>query len=107
MNEGEGTSKKQRSALEWTMFTLALAMVPLIVIQESSTDTEVLNWTERLNALIWLAFVGEYLYLFALADQKRRFVRGHWFDLLIIALTPPIALLPNELDAIRALRALR
>ena len=34
------------------------------------------EWTERLNAVIWTAFVGEYLYLFWLADNKRRFVRG-------------------------------
>jgi len=89
------------------MFALALLMVPLVVIQESSSDADILLWTERLNAVIWTAFVGEYLYLFWLSDNKRRFVRGHWFDLLIIVLTPPIALLPSELDALRALRALR
>ena len=89
------------------MFTLALLMVPLVVIQESSTDAEVLLWAERLSALIWVGFVVEYLYLFRLADNRRRFVRAHWFDLLIIVLTPPVALLPNELEALRALRALR
>jgi voltage-gated potassium channel len=104
---GEGEPKRARPQLEWTMFILALLMVPLVVIQESSNDAEVLLWTERLNALIWAAFVVEYLYLFVLADNKRRFVRGHWFDLLIIVVTPPIALLPTELDALRALRVLR
>jgi len=89
------------------MFTLALLMVPLVVIQESSTDAEVLLWAERLSALIWVGFVVEYVYLFRLADNRRRFVRAHWFDLLIIVLTPPVALLPNELEALRALRALR
>jgi voltage-gated potassium channel len=104
---GEARPQATRPALEWTMFALALLMVPLVVVQESSNDAEVLLWIERLSALIWVTFVGEYLYLFTLADNKRRFVRAHWFDLLIIALTPPIALLPNELDALRALRALR
>ena len=57
--------------------------------------------------MIWIAFVAEYGYLLALADNGRRFVRAHWFDLLIIILTPPLIWLPYELDAIRALRALR
>jgi voltage-gated potassium channel len=89
------------------MFALALVMVPLVITQESSDDDALLLWTERLSALIWTAFLGEFLYLFRIADSKRRFLRSHWFDLLIIVLTPPIALLPNELDALRALRALR
>jgi voltage-gated potassium channel len=104
---GETRARAAWPALEWTMFALALLMVPLVVAQESASDPELLLWIERASALIWVAFVGEYIYLFALADNKRRFVRAHWFDLLIIALTPPIALLPNELDTLRALRALR
>jgi voltage-gated potassium channel len=104
---GESRPSRVRPAVEWTMFALALLMVPLVIIQESSDDADFLLWTERLSALIWVAFVGEYVYLLLLADNKRQFVRGHWFDLLIIALTPPIALLPNELDALRALRAVR
>src|SRR4029079_3961645 len=55
----------------------------------------------------WFAFVAEYVYLLRLADRKLTFVRAHWFDLLIIALTPPVAFLPSEFEAFRALRALR
>ena len=106
-NEGEGTPRRARPALEWTMFALALLMVPLVVIQESSSDAEIVLWMERVSGLIWVAFVGEYLYLLRLADNKRLFMRAHWFDLLIIALTPPIAILPSGLEALRALRALR
>jgi len=40
------------------MFTLALLMVPLVVIQESSTDAEVLLWAERLSAGASLAIAG-------------------------------------------------
>lgn len=105
--EGEGSQRPARPWIEWTMFALAVAMVPLVVLQESSEAPDVILWTERLSGLIWLAFLAEYIYLLSLADNRRRFIRAHWFDLFIIVLTPPIALFPNELDVLRALRALR
>lgn len=106
-DEGENRVEPARPALEWTMLVLALLMVPIVIIQESSNDAEVLTWTERLSAGIWIAFVAEYVYLLRLADHKLKFVQAHWFDLLIIALTPPVAFLPSEFEALRALRALR
>lgn len=107
VDEGETEPRAARLRLEWTMLALAAAMVPLVLIQETSNSVDVLAWAERLSGLIWLAFVIEYVYLFRLADNKRRFVRAHWFDLLIIVVTPPIVWLPNELEAFRALRVLR
>ncbi|PRY20211.1 potassium channel family protein [Pseudosporangium ferrugineum] len=46
--------------------------------------------------LIWALFGADYVTRFSLADGRRRFVRAHWFDLLVL-------LLP----ALRPLRALR
>jgi voltage-gated potassium channel len=89
------------------MTALALLMIPLVVIQEATTDVTLIVWAERASAGIWVAFVLEYLYLLTLADKKWLFVRAHWFDLLIIVLTPPVVWLPEELEAFRALRALR
>lgn len=89
------------------MTALALLMIPMVVIQEATTDASWIVGAERVSAFIWFAFVLEYAYLFWLADGKRRFVRAHWFDLLIIVLTPPVVWLPEELEAFRALRALR
>lgn len=93
--------------LEITMLALAFCMLPLVILEESSTDDTVLLWAESFSALVWIAFVGEYLFLLARAVDRGRYVRDHWFDLLIIVLTPPVVWLPNEMAALRALRAVR
>jgi len=41
------------------MFFLALLMIPLILIQVSSEDRDVLFATEVANAVIWVIFVAE------------------------------------------------
>lgn len=51
-----------RPSLEWGMFFLALLMIPLIVIQVSSEDPEVLFATEVVNAIVWTIFVAELVY---------------------------------------------
>ena len=94
-------------AVEVTMLVLSIAMLPLVLVEESSNDPAVQSMAESLSAGIWFAFVGEYLFSFTRAIRKRRFVRSHWFDLLIIVLTPPLIWLPTELNALRALRAVR
>lgn len=54
------------------MLVLATAMAPLVLVQETSTSVDVLEWAERLSGLIWLAFVVEYAYLFRLAADSSR-----------------------------------
>jgi voltage-gated potassium channel len=93
--------------VELTMLILAVAMLPLVLLEESSGDPSVQNTAEALSAGIWFAFVGEYVFSFMRSAGKARFVRSHWFDLLIIVLTPPVTWLPNELNTLRALRAVR
>ena len=105
--DGEGEPRRHRRIVEWTMMGLALVMIPIVVVQEASTDVSVIVWAERLSAGIWAGFVLEYVYLLSLSDDKRRFVRAHWFDLLIIVMTPPVVWLPEQLEAFRALRAIR
>ncbi|GGK99854.1 ion transporter [Mangrovihabitans endophyticus] len=51
---------------------------------------------ETLNFVIWGLFGAEYLIRLAIAADRRRFVRSHWFDLVVLLL--PI---------LRPLRALR
>jgi len=89
------------------MLGLALLMLPIVIVEESGASGEVVSAAEVISGLIWFAFVAEYLYSLWRAPAKGPFVRGHWFDLLIIALTPPLVFWPTELDALRALRALR
>jgi voltage-gated potassium channel len=97
----------RRPSLEWGMFFLAMLMIPLILIQVSSEDQDVLFATEIANAVIWVIFVAELVY------ARRRsttgwaaFARTHALDLLIVALSPPF-IVPAELGSLRVLRLLR
>src|SRR5438105_15065457 len=97
----------RRPSLEWGMFFLALLMIPLILIQVSSEDRDVLFATEVANAVIWVIFVPELIY------ARRRsttgwaaFARTHALDLLIVALSPPF-IVPAALGSPRVLRLLR
>src|SRR5256885_13746887 len=103
-----GAAKRtRRPSLEWGMFFLALLMIPLILIQVSSEDPDVLFATEVASAVIWTIFVAELVY------ARRRsttgwaaFARTHALDLLIVALSPPF-LVPAGLGSLRVLRLLR
>jgi voltage-gated potassium channel len=103
-NSGEGRVPR---SVEIVMLILSVAMLPLVLLEESSSDPVVQNTAEMISAGIWFAFVGEYLFSFVRSGGTRRFIRTHWFDLLIIVLTPPLVWLPTELNALRALRAVR
>jgi voltage-gated potassium channel len=88
------------------MFFLALLMIPLILIQVGSDDPEVLFAAEVVNAIIWVAFVGELIYSRRQFSSWRTFARVHWLDLAVVVLSPPL-LVPTELASLRVLRLLR
>ncbi|HET8567373.1 MAG TPA: ion channel [Candidatus Limnocylindria bacterium] len=92
--------------VEWTMLALAALMVPIVLIQESTDDLTAARSAEIAGAIIWMAFVAEYLWLLSRARDRRGFVRAHWFDLAIIVASPPI-FVPDEFEAFRALRVVR
>src|SRR5947209_19209294 len=99
-------NRARRPSLEWGMFFLALLMIPLILIQVSSEDRDVLFATEVANAVIWVIFVAELIY------ARRRsttgwaaFAQTHALDLLIVALSRPF-IVPAGLGSLRVLRLL-
>lgn len=95
-----------RAAVEWSLFFLALLLVPLILIQVTTTDPQTLFAVEIANALIWLAFAADLVYLYRRSSDPRAFARQHWLDLAIVLLSPPF-ILPAEVASLRLLRILR
>lgn len=78
------------------VFTVALAM-------ELSQDLGAVASRTLLavNVMIWLAFAAGYLWLLRLAPDRRRFVRTHVLDLMVVVLP-----MLRPLRAIRVLRLL-
>lgn len=97
---------RSRASVEWSLFFLALLLVPLILIQLSATDPQTLLAVEIVNTFIWLAFVADLVYLARQSSGPRAFIGQHWLDLAIVLLSPPI-LLPAEMASLRLLRVLR
>jgi hypothetical protein len=93
-------------ATELPLLVLALAMIPLLlapaVVDLSDTaEATVL----ALDWFIWAAFALEYVIRLALTEQRARFIRQQWPDLLIIVL--PFLRPLRIMRSARALRLLR
>lgn len=58
-----------------------------------------MNWT------VWLGFCGDFLFRWA-GDRRWSYLRTAWFDVLLIAITPPF-FVPDSVQGARALRVLR
>lgn len=92
--------------LDWAMFFLALLMVPLVIVQVSSDNPDVLLAVEIANGLIWIAFVVELLVARRRFPTFRSFAAAHWLDLAIVVLSPPLVV-PTQVASLRVLRLLR
>jgi voltage-gated potassium channel len=100
------TSERLTNALEWPMAVLALAVIPALLLDDGASTPQVHLIATTINWIVWLAFCGEFIGRLILSPDKRRFVWRSWFDLLIIAVSPPFGV-PESLQSVRAVRAVR
>jgi voltage-gated potassium channel len=90
---------------EVPILVAALLVIPVIAIEQSSlgepwpTIAAVANW------LIWGAFLSEVVVMLAVVLDRRRWLREHLLEVLIVLGTPPF--LPESLQALRLFRLLR
>src|SRR5687768_7580452 len=93
-------------AVEVPLLVLALLMVPLLVVPlVVDLPTEAGRAFVALDWFVWGAFALEYVVRLALTDQRWRFVRREWPDLLIVVL--PFLRPLRVVRSARALRVLR
>jgi voltage-gated potassium channel len=91
---------------DWAIFFLALLLVPVLLLEETSTDAGVVASATLANAAIWVLFALDYAIDLWRAPDPGAHVRSHWFDLALIVVSPPL-LVPPEAQALRVLRAAR
>jgi len=91
---------------DWATLFLALLLVPVLLLEGSSSDPDLVRAAETLNALIWLALTLDYGVDVWRAHDRGAYVRSHWFDLALIVVSPPL-IVPPEAQALRVLRVLR
>ncbi len=74
--------------LEWPMLFLALWM--LITWYLSLSGEVEPHFHRTIDVLIWFFFLGETLLLTAIVDQRWRYIRTNWMNLVILLLGLPI-----------------
>lgn len=96
--------QRAESLLRWPMLALSLALVPVLVIQLAARHLSGAEQAalDTADIAIWAAFAAEYAVLLWLAPQRRRFVRTHVPELLLVVI--PVL---RPLRVVRALRAVQ
>ena len=80
----------------------ALAVVPLLVMEEQFTSPAAVNWLRAADWLIWGVFAVELLTMLAVTPNRRAYLRCAWLDLVIVVFTLP--LLPYLMSGLRLVR---
>ncbi len=71
----------------WPMIVLALAVLPLLIVEFVQKPEGWLRWAIEIGFLvIWLAFVVEFVIKVAIAECRVEYVRRNWLDIIIIVL---------------------
>ncbi len=98
-------ARRIEQAIAKPMLVMALLVIPVIAIEQSSVDQPWDTIAVLANWLIWLAFLGELIVMLAVVPDRGRWLRDHPLELAIVVLTPPF--LPASLQAARVFRLLR
>src|SRR5712692_3973730 len=94
-----------QARLDLVLTLLGLLVLPAILLDDIAGSHGLARASMVLDWVIWFGFAATLGALFALSPQPREFWKTYWPDLLIVLLTPPVV--PDELQAFRALRLLR
>ena len=91
---------------DWATLFLALLLVPVLLLEETSADPTAVAVAAALNAFIWFVFVVDFAVDLRRSTDRETYLASHWFDLALIVVSPPL-FVPPELQALRVLRVLR
>lgn len=103
-----GTNERWReleTLEEWLrtpMLVLSLVWLGIVVAELSGAGNDVLT---IVGTAVWIVFIAEFAIRFALAPEKRPFLRSNW--LTVIALLVPALRLFRAFAVLRAVRVLR
>jgi voltage-gated potassium channel len=94
-----------RRKFEIPVLVAALAVVPVIFLEERATSPTSLALAGVANWVIWAVFAAEYVSVLAATDRKLAYTRRAWLDVLILVISFP--LLPAGVASVRLLRLTR
>ena len=98
-------SGRVQHRFEWLVAAAAVALIPVLIIQDKVNSpgwnlaTDIANW------IIWAIFVVEFVLIVLLAPRRRDAARAHWLEIVVIVVTAP--LFGAVIGAMRLVRLLR
>jgi voltage-gated potassium channel len=98
-------SERIAAFMEPFLMAAAVLTLPAVIIPESEPNSTLATIAEVLNWVTWLPFLIEVVVMLAVVPDRRRWLREHPIELIVVVLTPP--LLPPGLQSLRAIRLLR
>jgi voltage-gated potassium channel len=87
------------------LIVAALLTLPAVAIHESQASTGLDTVAVALNWATWVPFLIEVVVMLAIVPDRRRWLREHPIEIVIVVLTPPV--LPPGLQSLRVIRLLR
>jgi voltage-gated potassium channel len=97
-------SERIASRIEPLLMIAALLVIPALVISESDPANPIgiaLNWVS------WLIFLAEALIMLAVVPDRRRWIREHPIEVMVVLLTPPLVTAFTSLRLLRLLALVR
>lgn len=83
----------------------ALAVIPLLILEDRAADRADSPWLAAANWVIWGVFAVELLVMLYVSRRRRAYLRYAWLDVCIVVVTLPV--LPHLLAALRLARLAR
>lgn len=94
-----------RRRFEIPVLVAALAVVPVIFVESTSTSSSVLQAAYWANWAIWAAFLVEYIAVVSVTERRWAYTKKAWLDVLVIVVSFPA--LPAVLASTRLVRLTR
>ncbi|HMT04592.1 MAG TPA: potassium channel family protein [Solirubrobacterales bacterium] len=105
-NGVEGSRAIRAAEIMNTPLMIAAALtLPSVALSETRVDGTLSVIAQVLNWGIWLAFAFEFIVMLALVPDRKKYLRHHPVEIVVVFLTPPV--LPPGLQSLRAIRLLR
>ncbi len=102
--EGPRAIKAERIMNPPLMIAAALTL-PSVALSEARVGGTLETVAHILNWGIWIAFAIEFVVMLALVPDRKKYLRHHPVEIIVVFLTPPI--LPPGLQSLRVIRLLR
>lgn len=93
------------SRLDDALTVFAFLVLPSILLDDWAEDPLMVNIAAAFDWAVWLGFTFSLIGIALVTGDRRRFLRVHALDVLLVLLTPPFV--PNAWQAFRLLRSLR